>query len=558
MAVFFYDLLRSTRKGRVVLLRTAYALVLLLAMYNLHRRWFDEGVLPGVRELGPGTELASRVSDPTGKAKFAEEFTRQFLLIQMVAVLILTPVYTASAVAEERERGTLDSLLTTYLTPRQFVISKLASRVVQMWGVLLAGLPILALVPLWGGVSPGMIFGWFGLTAVTVLSLGALGICCSARISTPRAAIAATYAIAAGGSSCPLVFFGSPFWLIWSLVNDRMIVGDMLGIVLPMAAVLHIFLAVMLIDFAARTLVPRAQTISLPATRPEPPVDSPLPPQPWPLSELDFSLPPVGERALLWKELHFGGNNVVRYLMALVRVFFLVLGALGLAMFVLSVVFSGGPVFQQQLNDIVRVVAVGTLLTALVGTVLQATASVGRERQRQTLDILMTLPNGRDEVLRMKWLASFMCGRWLLPVLLGVLVLGMLGGGVHPAAVPLFVIAAGVHVGFAASLGVLLSVTVPSTDRAGFLAVLVLFLSFVVPLVFCPAGVGFMPPVAWLFLLPRSSLTNSDSTILAGAGSPIFPLAVLLGLVTYACLSGVLWLLAVRRFHREADRAAIA
>jgi ABC-type transport system involved in multi-copper enzyme maturation permease subunit len=260
---------------------------------------------------------------------------------------------------------------------------------------------------------------------------------------------------------------------------------------------------------------------------------------------------------MLWKELHFGGNEVARYVMRLLQVFFFVLGCLGAIILVLGILFGGQPWIQGQLNDIVRVVAVGSLLTAIVGTVLQATASVGGERERRTLELLLTLPDGRDEVLRTKWLASVMCGRWLMPVLGGVLVLGLIGGGVNPAAVPLFVIAAIVHVTFSASLGIYLSVVVPSTGRAGFIAVLVLFLAFVVPLVFCPGGLGFVPPAAWVFLLPRPG----DLTGWAGNSSynsPMLPLTVLLGLVGYGCLAAVLWLLAVRRFHREADRAAIA
>jgi ABC-type transport system involved in multi-copper enzyme maturation permease subunit len=266
----------------------------------------------------------------------------------------------------------------------------------------------------------------------------------------------------------------------------------------------------------------------------------------------------VDDRALLWKELHFGGSDLVRNLMPLIQVFFLVLGGFGTIMFVLGALFSGRVWIKDQLHDIVRAVAVGSLLTAIVGTVLQATASVGRERDRRTLDALLTLPDGREEVLRTKWLASVICGRWLLPGLGVVLVLGVIGGGVHPFAVPLFAVAGAIHVAFAASLGIFLSVAIPNSERAGFVAVFTLFAAFVVPLAFCPGGLGFVPPVAWVFLLPRSSLSDSGSTLFAGTGSPIFPLAVLLGLVMYACLAGALWLLAVRRFHREGDRAVLA
>src|SRR5262249_30418407 len=151
----------------------------------------------------------------------------------------------------------------------------------------------------------------------------------------------------------------------------------------------------------------------------------------------------------------------------LIQAFFFVLGGLGAVVFVLGALFSGRPGITEQLNDIVRVVAVGSVLTAIVATVLQAAASVGRERDQRTLDMLLMLTAGRNEVLRTKWLGRVLGGRWLLPGLGGVLVLGVIGGGLRPAAVPLFVLAASVHVAFAASLGVYLSVTVGSTERAG-------------------------------------------------------------------------------------------
>ena len=41
MAVFLYDLLRTSRRGRVALFRTLYALALLAALYSVYARWFS-------------------------------------------------------------------------------------------------------------------------------------------------------------------------------------------------------------------------------------------------------------------------------------------------------------------------------------------------------------------------------------------------------------------------------------------------------------------------------------------------------------------------------------
>src|SRR5439155_12316797 len=126
-------------------------------------------------------------------AQFADEFAGRFLIVQMGAVLILTPAFTAGAIAEERQRHTLDALLVTHLTPGQIVAGKLAARLAHLLGVLLAGLPILALLPLWGGVDPGRVLAGFAASGVTMLSLGALGACVSARVQPVRGAVGAPY-----------------------------------------------------------------------------------------------------------------------------------------------------------------------------------------------------------------------------------------------------------------------------------------------------------------------------------------------------------------------------
>src|SRR5262245_33527447 len=69
MAVFFYDLLCTSRRGRVVLLRSVYAVALLVALYCLYLNWLPEG------------GSAARIVPPSVLAKFAEEFVRWFLLI---------------------------------------------------------------------------------------------------------------------------------------------------------------------------------------------------------------------------------------------------------------------------------------------------------------------------------------------------------------------------------------------------------------------------------------------------------------------------------------------
>ena len=68
-------------------------------------------------------------------------------------MLLLTPAYVAPAIAEEKERRTLEYLFTSDLRNREIVLGKLAVRLGHIVLYILAGLPILCLTMRFGGVS---------------------------------------------------------------------------------------------------------------------------------------------------------------------------------------------------------------------------------------------------------------------------------------------------------------------------------------------------------------------------------------------------------------------
>src|SRR5262245_15218939 len=105
--VFRHDLVRTARRGRPFLLRGAYAGAMLLALAVVYSRWFRAGAESPWQGWAGG---ALAVGD---LAAFANTCFTVFLAVQFLGVFLLTPIYTAGAVAEERERRTLDHLLAT-------------------------------------------------------------------------------------------------------------------------------------------------------------------------------------------------------------------------------------------------------------------------------------------------------------------------------------------------------------------------------------------------------------------------------------------------------------
>jgi len=206
---------------------------------------------------------------------------------------------------------------------------------------------------------------------------------------------------------------------------------------------------------------------------------------------------------------------------------------------------------REQINFAVRVMAVLLLSVVALGTLLRAAASLGREREQKTLDMLLTLPDGRKGVLEAKWLGSVLSGRWLLLGVLVALGMGMLAGGVHPLGVLLLAIVAGIHLIFIASLGLYLSVVVPGAGRAAVIGVITLVAACLAPLVYCPGGYGCILPVAWVACLPRTFDTTS------WLEQPNMVISLAASLVAYAAIGGLLRFLAQSRFLREAEGVGV-
>src|SRR5205085_5468799 len=77
-----------------------------------------------------------------------------FIIIHVLLVVLVTPGYTAGAIAEEKDRRTLEAVLATDLRNREIVLSKLVVRLANLALMLLTRLPILCLLQFLCGVDP--------------------------------------------------------------------------------------------------------------------------------------------------------------------------------------------------------------------------------------------------------------------------------------------------------------------------------------------------------------------------------------------------------------------
>lgn len=118
---------------------------------------------------------------------FAEDFISVSALAQLgrglfltwsgtlfTAIVLLTPTMVAQAIIDEKEEHTLSLLAITRLTPRRILWGTLLSRLVMMETLLLAVMPVLALVLGFGGVGLLEMFGAVVHANVVMLVTGAV------------------------------------------------------------------------------------------------------------------------------------------------------------------------------------------------------------------------------------------------------------------------------------------------------------------------------------------------------------------------------------------------
>ena len=102
--------------------------------------------------------------------------------------LILAPASTAGAISLEREKQTLDLLATTPISSLAIVLGKLLSALSWILLLLLASIPVVALVFTFGGVSPDDVVRAYVVLLATAFAFGAIGLFVSALVTRTQAA----------------------------------------------------------------------------------------------------------------------------------------------------------------------------------------------------------------------------------------------------------------------------------------------------------------------------------------------------------------------------------
>jgi ABC-type transport system involved in multi-copper enzyme maturation permease subunit len=476
--VFDVELTTQARRARGYVVRVAYGLFLVWVLLSTYAT---------IGRSSPGGP-PGRQATVNEMSFYAQITFLNVAFLQAVAVLALTPVLVAGAIAGERQRRTLHYLLSSRLTSGEIVVGKLLARLLMLGVVLAVGLPVLSLLTLLGGVDPRLVALGFAADVSIAVFLGGLAILVSTYATRAADAIVRTYAIGLAWLFLPTIatftisgqrFYPwirpvvvwldamSPFSLLYHLNRGPAVWLDrlawMIGLQLAAGAG-FVLAAVWRLRPSFRRGEGRRAVGSAPGRRG------------WRWRVL--ARPPVGDDPVRWKEFHTSRTTGAAKLLALV------LGLAIAAMVVYAASYLAGPAFRElrqygygqgsggrfgargAFGMFVGVLGAFFSTTMMLGVAASAASRVSAEREEDTWTSLVATPLDGRAILVPKLLGALRSVRWILPMPLTLWLSGVAAGSVHPLSLPVLAVELAVYGWFAAALGTYFSLALKSTSRA--------------------------------------------------------------------------------------------
>jgi len=380
----------------------------------------------------------------------------------------MTPSLVAGVIANEKQRKTLHYLLASSLTSMEIVLGKLMARMLHVAVFLAIGLPVISLLSLFGGVDPLLILLAVAGTFTSAFFLAAMSVYCSTISKRVREAIIIAYTIEGAWFALPPIIRSvmpgySPRLYSWIRpVNDWLLASTPWGPFYQVPAMFRIGVSGLVeatawmmalqvglgIGFLGLSVVRLRPIFKAQEGSPTRRFLGVIPVGKTRAIRL-FSRKPVGDDAMLWKELHTTKTSGI----AQVAVILLSLTIAGVILY-WSAVYALEAFVELQNNSYD---SWGTsrgsfnaylrFITTTIGTLTILSASVAgantitSEREDDTWLSLITTPMSGQEIMlakmvgilwNMRWAGLLLCILWIMGLVTGsVHLLGVLGQGIE-------------------------------------------------------------------------------------------------------------------------------
>ena len=181
------ELLTNLRANRAFLLMLVYQLAL-------------ASVLLVAYPSGQRVDLSSDSSA-------ARQLVDFFFLGQYVLASLMAPTFASGAISGEKERKTYEMLLASPLKPWAIVIGKMVASLTHLAVLIIASLPIIMLALPLGGVSVYEVLAAYLWLLISIILFGSIGLACSCGFRRTSSSLVVSYLII-----LPLVILGAIFW----------------------------------------------------------------------------------------------------------------------------------------------------------------------------------------------------------------------------------------------------------------------------------------------------------------------------------------------------------
>ena len=404
--------------------------------------------------------------------QFNSAFVNGVVVIQLLIVMLVAPAVTAGSICVDKARGTLHHVFVTDLSNRELILGKLGGRLLSVLALMACGMPVLALGGLLGGLDYGWIVRAYAITAGVAVLACTMAMFFSIWVRKPHQALLPVYAIFGlwvgfgffdrlANANYPFMITPQRYEFLWWVNLTNPILASLTTFddadptrwVLPVA-----YLAATLGVSAVLTTIAIARVRKVVIGQSNRGVKRQ---KAGPLARiLDYIPgPSLDGNPILWREWHRKRPTkwAGRFWTLYVFVSFCASG------FVLFLFFSDP--MSHHAGELAAFVNGVEVAVGLFLLTISATSSLAEERDRGSLDVIMTTPLSTPAILWGKW-----CGTFAMVPRLAILPLWVSSGlalvsGNYCATLALLGLILA-YSAFISSLGLALAIWVPRLGRA--------------------------------------------------------------------------------------------
>ncbi|MBX3030408.1 MAG: ABC transporter permease subunit [Chloroflexi bacterium] len=195
-AVLTRELRWRMRGRRAFAIATVFVLLLGLLVFGVHQVLYESALQSARDRFGEQADpmVAGAISGHAA-VRIGQAIFGTLLATLTVLVLMIAPALTSGAVSSERERQTMELLVTTPISTLGMLIAKLIGSLAYVLLLILASVPLMSLVFAFGGVSPDDVVRAYLMVLAVAFGVGAIGLFLSTLIGRTQVATVVSYII---------------------------------------------------------------------------------------------------------------------------------------------------------------------------------------------------------------------------------------------------------------------------------------------------------------------------------------------------------------------------